>query len=139
DKAQADQAAGVEGAGAKLAQLYQQLIGSSRDAYGTSGPEYAADRQRAVSGAEAAIKAEQDRLNRAAEQQQAAVAAAERSASLLDEGNSLAAIANGKLDTLIGLMERGQGDLSRITTNSGDFGNWWDAPQFGLTVRNPLP
>ncbi|MBX9881272.1 MAG: hypothetical protein K2X73_04795 [Sphingomonas sp.] len=139
DKAQADQAAGVEGAGAKLAQLYQQLLSNSRDAFGTAGSEYAADRSRAVAGAEAAIKAEQDRINRAAGLQQAAVDAAQQSNTLLDEIASLTATTNGKLDTLIGAVQGGgEGDLSRITTTLGDYGNWWDAPQLGLTIRNSL-
>lgn len=140
DKAQADQAAGVEGAGAKLAQLYQQLLSNSRDAFGTAGAEYAADRQRAVSGAEAAIKTEKERLDRAAGLQQAAVDAAQQSNTLLDEIASLTATTNGKLDTLIGAVQGGgEGDLSRITVTNGDYGNWWDAPQLGLTVRNALP
>lgn len=138
DKAQADQAAGVEGAADRYASLGQQLIGKSRDSYGTAGPEYNADRARVISGGEAIIKAEQERLDRAAGLQQASLVAAQQSNTLLDEGNGLAAMANGKLDTLINLLERGQGSLSGVTTNGGNYGNWFDAPQLSLTVRNAL-
>lgn len=65
--AKADAEKGVDGAADRLADLSRQLVESSRDAYGTAGGEYAADRSAAISTAEAIIAAENERI-RAAQQ-----------------------------------------------------------------------
>lgn len=65
--AKADAEKGVDGAADRLADLSRQLVESSRDAYGTAGGEYAADRSGAISTAEAIIAAENERI-RAAQQ-----------------------------------------------------------------------
>ena len=53
-KAKADLDAGVEGAGDRLAQLYEQRLTASKDAYATTGG-YAADRSSTIAEAQAAI------------------------------------------------------------------------------------
>lgn len=65
--AKSDAEKGVDGAADKLADLTRQLVETSRDAYGTAGGEYAADRSNATSTAEKIIAAENERI-RAAQQ-----------------------------------------------------------------------
>ncbi len=65
--AKSDAEKGVDGAADKLADLTRQLVETSRDAYGTAGGEYAADRSNAISTAEKIIAAENERI-RAAQQ-----------------------------------------------------------------------
>ncbi len=60
--AKSDAEKGVDGAADRLADLSRQLVESSRDAYGTAGGEYAADRSGAISTAEAIIAAENERI-----------------------------------------------------------------------------
>lgn len=67
DKATADAAAGVEGAADKQAQLSRDLVGLSRESYGTAGGEFAADLAAARSGAERTIQLESERLKAAAD------------------------------------------------------------------------
>lgn len=59
--------AGEEGAADKLAGLSRQLIELSRDAYGTAGAEYAADRSGVISASEAVIQKENERIRAAQE------------------------------------------------------------------------
>ncbi|MBN8844790.1 MAG: hypothetical protein J0H88_16235 [Sphingomonadales bacterium] len=65
--AKSDAEKGVDGAADKLAELSRQLVETSREAYGTAGGEYAADRSNAISTAEQIIAAENERI-RAAQQ-----------------------------------------------------------------------
>ncbi|WP_336973411.1 hypothetical protein [Sphingobium aromaticiconvertens] len=81
--ARADAEAGKDGAADTLSNLSRQLVELSRDAFGTAGGEYAADRSTAISSAEAVIKAENDRIKAA----QDAVAATN---TKLDTANTLA-------------------------------------------------
>jgi hypothetical protein len=60
--AQAAVAAGKAGAGDDLSNLLSKFVSSSRDAFGTAGTEYAADRQKALDIAQATIDAEQKRI-----------------------------------------------------------------------------
>lgn len=53
-KAKSELEAGVEGAGDRLAGLYEDRLGASRDAYGTTGG-YAADRSATIAEAQAAV------------------------------------------------------------------------------------
>lgn len=65
--AKADADKGVDGAADRVADLTRRLVETSRDAFGTAGPEYGADRANAISTAEAIIAAENERI-RAAQQ-----------------------------------------------------------------------
>lgn len=69
--AQTDATAGKDGAASKLADLSRQLVETSREAFGTAGPEYAADRNASIRAAEQVIELENDRI-RAAQEAQAA-------------------------------------------------------------------
>jgi len=88
-KARTDADNGVDGAGDTLASLLRKLQDVSRDAYGTAGPEYAADRATAQAAAEAVIKAENDRIKAAQDAQLSTVAKLETSNALADEANDL--------------------------------------------------
>ncbi|MGE4321765.1 MAG: hypothetical protein AB7E60_01895 [Sphingobium sp.] len=90
-KARSAAEAGDDGAADTLANLSRRLIDLSRDAYGTAGAEYAADRDNAISAAEAVIKIENDRVKAA----QDAVAAQN---AKLDTANQLA---NEQADALV--------------------------------------
>jgi len=59
--------AGEEGAADKLATLSRQLIDLSRDAYGTAGNEYGADRASVIGASETVIQLENDRIRAAAD------------------------------------------------------------------------
>ena len=61
--------AGEEGAAKRLADLNRQLVELSRDAFGTAGAEYGADRAAAVASAERAIAAENERVRLAQDAQ----------------------------------------------------------------------
>ena len=61
-EAEADAEAGKDGAADRLASLNRQLVELSRQAYGTAGGEYGADRDRAISSAERIIELEEERL-----------------------------------------------------------------------------
>jgi hypothetical protein len=65
--AKSDAEKGVEGAADRLAELTRSLVETSREAYGTAGAEYGADRANAISTAEKIIAAENERI-RAAQQ-----------------------------------------------------------------------
>jgi hypothetical protein len=88
-KGQADQ--GVDGAADTLATLYQNLLSTSKDAYGTAGDAYSSDRDLAQSGAQSVIQSETDRINTAAGLQQATTAAVNTVADNTSETNDLLA------------------------------------------------
>ena len=110
EDAKADVAAGVDGAGNRLADLNRQLVDTSRNAFGTAGPEFAADLAEARSTAERIIKEEERRIREAAEATKAGL-------DLANETNDLLSGTNGRLDTLIGLMG---GDAGGGYTPRGD-------------------
>lgn len=83
--------AGDDGAGDELATLYRNLLSTTRDAYGTAGGEYSADRATVSSGAAAVIKAEQDRINQAAGVQAKIADSTARAAEIADESADLLA------------------------------------------------
>lgn len=99
--AKEDADAGVEGATDRLADLYRRLTESSREAFGTAGPEYADDRSAAVAGIERAIQLEQDRVKAAEEASKSQAAALATGNALADEGNALLASINAKLGELV--------------------------------------
>lgn len=87
--AKTDAEKGVDGAADKLAELQRRLVETSREAYGTAGGEYAADRANAISTAEAIIAAENERI-RAAQQATVDTAKAMQTQNqLTNEGNDI--------------------------------------------------
>lgn len=96
--AQADAEAGVAGAADQLEQLYRTLIDTSREAFGTAGPEFTTDRTSAISGVERVIAIETDRIKAAADAQASTTKAIQDGNKLADEGNDLLAIMNSKID-----------------------------------------
>jgi len=79
-----DVAKGVDGAADRLADLQRQIVETSRDTFGTAGPEFATDRANAISAAEQAIALERQRAEQAE-------AMAQQTNTLLDENNDIAA------------------------------------------------
>jgi len=90
-KAKADAEAGVEGAGDTLADLSRRLVELSRDAFGTAGPEYAADRDAARSAAEDIIRIENERVKAAQDAAIGTNTRLDRAIDLANEGNDIAA------------------------------------------------
>jgi hypothetical protein len=93
-QAEADTRAGVEGAGDKVASLRRRLLELSREAFGTAGEEYAADRSSTRSAAEELIRLENERVKAAHDAQLAANAK-------LDQGNDLAEETNQLLSEVV--------------------------------------
>ncbi|WJY18673.1 hypothetical protein QQS45_00005 [Alteriqipengyuania flavescens] len=98
-EAEADAAAGEDGAADRLAQLNRQLVDLSRDAYGTAGGEYGADRDQAIASAERIIALEKERLG----------AENGELTDRLDLGNKIADEGNDILAEIRALLERGSG------------------------------
>ena len=92
--AQTDATAGKDGAAATLADLTRQLVETSKEAFGTAGPEYSKDRASAISSAEQVIALENARIKAA---QDAALGTNAR----LDEANRLANEGNDLLARLV--------------------------------------
>lgn len=90
-KAKADLDAGVEGAGDALANLYQQRLAASKDAYGTTSA-YAADRTATIDEARNAIAQANARI--------AAASGGKVSDPALATTNQALATANGTLDEM---------------------------------------
>ena len=115
--AKSDAEKGVDGAADKLADLTRQLVETSRDAYGTAGGEYAADRSNAISTAEKIIAAENERIRAA---QQATVdtsKAMQTQNQLTNETNDIlsemrAILRAGGVGALVGLSGGGGVDRS---------------------------
>lgn len=109
DKANADLAAGIEGAGDKLAGINRDILGLSREAFGTAGPEFAGDLAAVKSATERAIQMESDRVKAAADAQQATNDA-------LNENNDQNAQMIAKLTNIEGLLGGG-GTTPGFATN----------------------
>jgi hypothetical protein len=108
-KVTADAEKGVEGANDQLADLYQQLIDTSKEAYGTAGSEYTSDRDLVTSGLDHIIQIEKDRIEAAAAYQQQTLDAANTNNALTNETNDLLAGVNGRLDSLVSVLTGGGG------------------------------
>jgi uncharacterized protein (TIGR02594 family) len=80
-KAEKEAEEGVDGAADTLATLNRKLVELSRDAFGTAGGEYAADRNQAKTAAERIIQLENERVKAAQEAQR-------KTNEHLDEANS---------------------------------------------------
>lgn len=109
EEAQQDAEAGVDGAADRLAALYRQLTETSREAFGTAGPEYASDRQAAMEGVERVIQIERDRVAAAAAQTKAQTDAILTGNQLTDESNDLLSVIGTRLQALLEAVERGGG------------------------------
>lgn len=121
--AKADAEAGKDGADDKLAQLEQQLVTTSKEAFGTAGPQYAADRASATADVQHVIDLETARVNAAAQAQQATTDAVNQVATLTNESNDILAQINAKLGQLAAGSGSGAGSL---------------APDLSLTARLAL-
>ncbi len=120
NRAATDAAAGVEGAGDRQAQLSRDLVGLSREAYGTAGGEFAADLAAARTGAERTIQLESERVRVAAE-------AARQTNAHLNENNNQNA-------QMITRLDRGNALLEMIANRFGS-----TTGGGGYTVRrNPV-
>lgn len=97
--AETDAKAGKDGAADKLADLNSRLVELSRDAYGTAGGEYSADRAAAIASAEAVIQIERDRI-KAAQDAQA------QTNQLLAGGNALTNETNQLLAEVVAALNR---------------------------------
>lgn len=111
-RVRADAEAGVDGAADQLAELSRRLLEVSRDAFGTAGGEFAADRSNAISTAEAIIKAENDRI-RAAQDATGATNAK------LDEGNRIAATSSETLFDISADIRVMADRLTALTSGGG--------------------
>ncbi len=110
--ARADAADGKDGAADRVAELYRQLLATTKEAFGTGGDEYAADRKAAAETARALIAMETGRVNSAA-----GVQAAQTSA--IQAGNALSAkmleAADAQTDLLKTLVDQGRQQRSGLT------------------------
>ncbi len=110
--ARADAADGKDGAADRVAELYRQLLATTKEAFGTGGDEYAADRKAAAETARALIAMETGRVNSAA-----GVQAAQTSA--IQAGNALSAkmleAAEAQTDLLKTLVDQGRQQRSGLT------------------------
>lgn len=99
---QGDADAGIDGAAARLADLYRTLIETTRDNYGTAGGELSADRKLVEAGAGEIIKRETDRINAAATAQAKTTNAVESGNKLLNEISDQLAVSNARLGQIAG-------------------------------------
>lgn len=118
--AKTDADAGIEGANDRVAELYRQLITTSRDAFGTAGPEYSNDRDAAIEGVQRVIRIEEDRVNAAAAQMKAQTDA-------IVEGTALA---GDQLAVLQSINNRLAAMGSSSAVGAGSFG-----PDYALVSR----
>lgn len=100
--ARSDAEAGIDGAAGRLADLLRQRAETSREAFGTAGPEFASDRADAISSAQRIIEIENERIRLAQETASATRAASEQTNVLLNEQNDM-------LAQLLAQFERGGG------------------------------
>jgi len=105
DQATADAKAGVAGAADRQAELSRNLIDLSKEAFGTAGPEYAADLDRARSGAEQVIALENERLKAAED--------------AVKETNSQLNEANDQLAQQTSILQSMAGSLASIASGGG--------------------
>ncbi|WP_454280202.1 hypothetical protein [Sphingomonas sp. Marseille-Q8236] len=121
--ARADAEAGKDGAADKMAELYRQLLSTSKEAFGTGGDEYASDRKSAAEAAKAIVDLETNRVNSAAGVQAAQVSA-------IEAGNALSAqmvkAAEAQTALLQELVDQG------LRTNASPV-----TPNVGLAAREP--
>ena len=108
--ARADAEEGKAGAADRMAELYRQLLSTSKEAFGTGGEEYAADRKSAAEAARAIVDLETNRVNSAAGVQAAQTAAIQTGNSLTEQ---VVAAAQETNDLLRQLVDQGAGKAAR--------------------------
>ncbi|MET3436324.1 hypothetical protein [Sphingomonas sp. 1185] len=108
--ARADAEEGKTGAADRMAELYRQLLATSKEAFGTGGEEYAADRKSAAEAARAIVDLETNRVNSAAGVQAAQTAAIQTGNSLTEQ---VVAAAQETNDLLRQLVDQGAGKAAR--------------------------
>ncbi len=106
DKVMKEAEAGKAGATDQLETLFSNLLGTSRDAYGTAGPEYASDRARALTEVQRVIQMETARVTEAANASASQLATLQAGNTLANEANALAAQTNTKLEGIRAMLER---------------------------------
>lgn len=99
-KAQKDAEAGVAGAADTLASLYDQLLKTSRDAFGTAGSEFSTDRNAAITNVSRVVQIETDRINAAAAAQAAQINTLNNIAGQANESNDLLTSINSSLESI---------------------------------------
>jgi len=99
-KAQKDAEAGVAGAADTLASLYDQLVKTSRDAFGTAGSEFSADRNAAITNVSRVVQIETDRINANAAAQAAQIDTLNNIAGQANESNDLLTNINSSLESI---------------------------------------
>lgn len=112
DKARTDAEAGVDGAADRQAQLSRDLLAVSREAFGTAGGEFAADLDRARTGAERVIELENERLRVAQEM-------ARETNTQLNEANDHLAEQTTLLRGIGGALDIIAGNTSLLGSSSG--------------------
>lgn len=105
--------AGDDGAADRLANLERQLVETTREAFGTAGPEYAADRAQAQADAENIIALETQRAQEAQERAIASLNAANQTNDLLNEQNDILT----QILSAVGGGGPGPGRLTEIGSN----------------------
>lgn len=113
-KAKADLDAGVAGAGDTLADLYQQRLAASKDAYGTTG-NYAADRDATLADAQAAIAKVNAQVAAAATSDPALAT----TNAALGEGNTLANENNDQNAQILSALREQNALLQQLANGSG--------------------
>lgn len=108
-KVQTQAEAGKDGAADKLSQLYEQLLSSSRENFGTAGGQFSTDRAAAISGVERVIQMESDRVKEAAGTAQATVDALAKGNALADEANNLLSRVATGVDNLTSAVNASNG------------------------------
>ncbi len=103
--ARADAEAGKDGAADKVAELYRQLLSTSKEAFGTGGDEYASDRKAAAETARALIGLETNRVNSAAGVQAAQTSAIEAGNALSEQ---MLKATDAQTDLLQELVDQGR-------------------------------
>lgn len=108
--------AGEDGAASTLADLQRRLLELSKDAFGTAGTEYAADRSSVMNSAQAVIDAENARIKAAENATAETNAKLAEANDLASQGNELAKETNGLLGSIVsGLAGAGAaGSVARI-------------------------
>jgi hypothetical protein len=130
-KVQAEAEAGKDGAADKLANLQSQLVSTSRDAYGTAGPEFTTDRTNAISGVERVIQMETDRVKAAAGIAADTAAALKATTSAVEAGNTL----TGETNDL--LAQNVMATRNLASALAGFYGAGGTGASYGSTQRSP--
>ncbi|QHL90703.1 hypothetical protein GVO57_07465 [Sphingomonas changnyeongensis] len=99
--AEADAAAGRDGAAQQVAELRRRLIEVSREAFGTAGSEFAADLSSSRASAQRIIDAENRRVREQADLARATNDKLDRANGLANEGNELLIEISGQLGQMV--------------------------------------